>query len=470
MAKQKRERNQLTFEFGSASVTPISSGNAAIVHAHLPPPELPLILEESEPAPSLPTEVELPAPKPLPSAVKKAVFGVDDNDDPIDPSEEEVHEISQLHGDRLTELFQELDDLKERLKNSSATGRETLIRDKERLTCQVQGMLAIYAEDFGEPAARHLESWARHQAQNFDRLEDKPTKPKRDETVPKEAKATRAEKLNGLHETVDRALDDLAQALDAGRSETLKNWLKTMSHFHNYSLNNQMLIAWQRPDATHVAGFNAWKKFNRIVRKGEKGIMILAPVTRVVGRAESSEGDEGANGQQVRQLVNTKVAYVFDISQTYGEPLPELTNVRGNPATFTERLKDVIRSRGIELYTEERLGGGAQGRSEGGRIGIVQGLEPAEEFRTLAHELAHELLHRGERRSQTTKRTRELEAESVAFVVCSAIGLDARQTSSDYIQLYRGDKATLLESLQFIRNVAQDILSAIDPKPREASR
>jgi len=75
---------------------------------------------------------------------------------------------------------------------------------------------------------------------------------------------------------------------------------------------------------------------------------------------------------------------------------------------------------------------------------------PAEEFRTLAHEFAHELLHRGERRNETTRRSRELEAESVAFVVCSAIGLDAKQTSTDYIHLYRGDRAALFESLQYI--------------------
>src|SRR5262249_52303546 len=147
--------------------------------------------------------------------------------------------------------------------------REKLTRDKERITCQVQGMLALYAEDFGETAARHLESWARHEAQNFDQL-DEPAprlKPMTEAATPK-TNATRVEKLQGLHETVDRALDDLASALEAGRSDTLKAWLKTMSRFHHYSLNNQMLIAWQKPDATHVAGFHAWKRFNRMVNKG----------------------------------------------------------------------------------------------------------------------------------------------------------------------------------------------------------
>jgi hypothetical protein len=98
----------------------------------------------------------------MPAAVTKGVFGSDDNDDPVVPSEEEVHEISLQHGEQLAEVYQELDSVNERLAKQP-TNREELIRLKERLTCQAQGMLAFYAEDFGETAARHLESWARHQ-------------------------------------------------------------------------------------------------------------------------------------------------------------------------------------------------------------------------------------------------------------------------------------------------------------------
>jgi hypothetical protein len=116
---------------------------------HLPRPEMRSV------------EIDLPVPAPLPAAVAKGVFGTDDNDDPIDPSEEEVHEISMQHGEQLSEVLQELDAVNKRLA-AQPSNREELIRHKERLTCQKQGMLALYAEDFGEAAARHLESWARH--------------------------------------------------------------------------------------------------------------------------------------------------------------------------------------------------------------------------------------------------------------------------------------------------------------------
>lgn len=106
-------------------------------------------------------EIDLPVPTPLPNAVKNGVFGWDDNDDPINPSEDEVREISLQHGEQLAELYQELGSINERLAGQPAN-REELIRHQERLTCQAQSMLALYAEDFGETAARHLESWARH--------------------------------------------------------------------------------------------------------------------------------------------------------------------------------------------------------------------------------------------------------------------------------------------------------------------
>ena len=106
----------------------------------------------------------------------------------------------------------------------------------------------------------------------------------------------------------------------------------------------------------------------------------------------------------------------------------------------------------------------AKGLSSGGKITLLPHLPLAEHFAVLVHEVAHELLHRGERRSQTTHTVRETEAEAVAFVVCSAIGLDTNTSSSDYIQLHAGDKATLAESLAFIQQTASVILQAIEPR------
>ena len=123
-------------------------------------------------------------------------------------------------------------------------------------------------------------------------------------------------------------------------------------------------------------------------------------------------------------------------------------------------LRQLVSEHGIELRYEEQLGG-ADGVSEGGRIAIRQGLPAAEEFAVIVHELAHELLHRSERRKETTRTVRELEAEAVAFVVCRAAGLDGLARSSDYIQLYRGDKELLLHSLSHIQRVAAQIIDGL---------
>ncbi len=115
----------------------------------------------------------------------------------------------------------------------------------------------------------------------------------------------------------DNALNLLIEALEKGQSETLKLYLATMGRFHNYSFGNCMMIAAQKPDATHVAGFHSWLKFQRHVRKGEKGIVILAPM---VGK--KTESAEMADDEQSR-VFGFRAAYVFDVSQTEGEPLPE---------------------------------------------------------------------------------------------------------------------------------------------------
>lgn len=270
---------------------------------------------------------------------------------------------------------------------------------------------------------------------------------------------TTLSKKDALHEKAEQALDELGRALESGKSEALVTYLTTMAKFHSYSFGNQLLIAFQRPDATHVAGFHKWKSLGRSVRKGERGIMILAPVTKKVGEVEETQKDGTKKTRDIRRIVNTKPVHVFDVAQTDGKPLPEFSSAKGDPKDETDKLRTIIRETGIELYYAERLPGGAQGVSEGKRIGCVLGLTPAEEFRTLVHELGHELLHRGERRQETTKRSRELEAEAVAFVVCTGIGLDVKQSSTDYIHLYRGSKAMLAESLEFIRQASTTILS-----------
>jgi len=247
----------------------------------------------------------------------------------------------------------------------------------------------------------------------------------------------------------------LIQALEAGKSETLKAYLATMSRFHKYSWGNLLLIAFQRPTASYVAGFNRWKELGRFVKKGEKGITILAPIT-VCKQKEDDPAD------QDHVLVGVKPVQVFALDQTEGEALAEFATIKGDPRDHTDRLKSYIAELGIPLQYSTGIAP-AKGISTAEKIVLLPALPLAEEFSTLVQELAHSLLHRGERRSETTRTIRETEAEAVAFVVSSAIGLDTSSASSDYIQLYRGDKQTLTESLQFIQQTSSQILTAISP-------
>lgn len=246
----------------------------------------------------------------------------------------------------------------------------------------------------------------------------------------------------------EQALCDLAQQLEQGHSETLVTFLDTLAKFHRYSFNNVMLIAMQRPDATHVAGFNAWNKLGRHVHKGEKGITILAPIT--YRKDDEDEQDE---------IRGFKAVTVFDVSQTDGKPLPEFSSIDGNPAAYLTHLKAMITGRSIKLRYEF-IPGGADGVSSGGTITIRPNQTPASEFSVLVHELAHEMLHRTNDRPQS-KMVRETEAEAVAYTVCRSIDLATTTAASDYIQLYRGDQETLAGSLNRIQKTAAEIIRHI---------
>lgn len=249
-------------------------------------------------------------------------------------------------------------------------------------------------------------------------------------------------------------LDRLATDLAQGNSETLTQYLATMARFHRYSYCNNLLIFFQKPEAQRVAGFATWKKMGRWVKPGEKGIAILAPSLRKV-RSNDDESDDNAIIHEV--VASFITVYVFDVAQTDGEPLPAFQHVTGDVGCHLARLKDMVLDKGIGLaYTADL--GGALGISHGKAITILSGLEPAQELQTLAHELAHELLHRGDRRSETTRNMRELEAEAVAYVVTCACGLDNVYASWDYIRLYEGNVKLLSESLQHIHGAATEIL------------
>ena len=266
---------------------------------------------------------------------------------------------------------------------------------------------------------------------------------------------------NTTSEIASKALARLAAALEAGNSAALTAYLNVTARFHKYSWTNCLLIAMQCPSATHVAGFRAWLGLGRHVRKGEKGIAILAPIICKRKREAQDQDDSSSTAEAIGQLVGFRSAYVFDVAQTDGQDLPEFATVKGDPQQHLDRLKVLVASHSITLDYDNAIAP-AKGVSRGGSITLLPNQPAAEEFSTLVHELAHEKLHRTDRRADTTKTIRETEAEAVAFVVCHAIGLDTNTAAVDYIKLYNGDRATLSASLQFIQSTAAEILTALE--------
>jgi len=256
---------------------------------------------------------------------------------------------------------------------------------------------------------------------------------------------------DALKKITTDALDQLAALLDEGHSDQLTALLKTMARFHKYSWHNVCLIASQRPTAMRVAGFQAWRTMGRFVRKGEKGIAIMAPI---IGRREAEP-----DGTNARTVVGFRAAYVFDVDQTDGEPLPTPVEASGDPGVKTTALKTAILGQGIAIESVDDLDG-ALGTSSSGGIRLLNGLSPAMEFTTLVHEYAHQLLHRADDRP-ASRDTRELEAEAVAFVVGGAVGLNTSDSSRDHILLYRGDREALSGSLDRIQRAASVILKAV---------
>lgn len=262
-----------------------------------------------------------------------------------------------------------------------------------------------------------------------------------------------------------KAFDHLVSQVDSGHSEALTTFLKSMAKFHRYSWHNLVLISFQKPDATHVAGFRKWIEMGRNVRAGEKGIMILAPMLRYQRRMPRR--DPLMIEEEIRLVKETAegftCAFVFDVSQTTGRELPNIDIIRGDARNLLPKLQEFTELEGINLRYVDSLGG-AEGRSRGGSIDILDTLSPAQKLSVLAHELAHEIMHQRHREMKLDRRTKECEAESVAFVVAHALGLDCGTASADYIHLYGGDADLLLKSMGRVKEVSTRILRAVLPK------
>jgi len=252
----------------------------------------------------------------------------------------------------------------------------------------------------------------------------------------------------------------LIAQLEAGKSDALTAYLDAMARFHNYSFGNILQIARQRPDATNVAGMYTWNQLGRRVKKGEKGIQIFAPMIGK-NRKKQEETEQNRDEKSASILVGFRAVYVFDVAQTDGAELPAPAAVTGEAGAHLDRLIAFVQQQGIELEYNERIAP-AQGASYGGKIVLLPGQSKAETFATLVHELGHEMLHKADRRTATTKVVRETEAESIAFIVGKAIGLQTGTASADYIQLYHGNAALLAESLEVIQRTSAVILAALE--------
>jgi hypothetical protein len=274
------------------------------------------------------------------------------------------------------------------------------------------------------------------------------------------ASASEKRKPASMPEMIRENLKSLIARLEAGHSESLTAYLNAMSRFHRYSFFNVLEIARQCPTATRVAGMYTWNQLGRRVKKGEKGIRILAPILGI-RRKPNEEAETDIRTQNQRVLVGFRNTFVWEVEQTTGADLPEPAKVYGEVGENYDRLLAFLERQGIELVFTENIAP-ALGASYGGRIAILPGQSKAEVFSTLVHETAHEMLHRAERRTTTTKVVKETEAEAVAFVVSRAIGLETASASADYIALYHGNASLLAESLEVVQQTAAVILDALE--------
>ena len=286
-----------------------------------------------------------------------------------------------------------------------------------------------------------------------------------------------------LKEITDRLEQGIAELFD---SERYKEYLKVMSKFHNYSFRNTVLIAMQKPDASLVAGFSAWKNnFERNVMKGQKGIKIIAPSPYKI-KQEMQKIDPhtqkpiiGKDGKPVTEekeitIPAYKVVSVFDVSQTEGKELPDIAvdELTGDVDRYKDFFAALEKTSPVPIAFEN-IEGGSHGyyHLEDKRIAINEGMSELQTLKTAIHEIAHAKLHdidlnapKDDQQPHVDRRTREVEAESVAYTVCQHYGLDTSDYSFGYVAGWSSGRelSELKSSLETIRNAAAEIINSID--------
>ena len=285
-----------------------------------------------------------------------------------------------------------------------------------------------------------------------------------------------------LKEITDRLEQGIAELFD---SERYKEYLKVMSKFHNYSFRNTVLIAMQKPDASLVAGFSAWKNnFERNVMKGQKGIKIIAPSPYKI-KQEMQKIDPhtqkpiiGKDGKPVTEekevtIPAYKVVSVFDVSQTEGKELPDIAvdELTGDVDRYKDFFAALEKTSPVPIAFEN-IEGGSHGyyHLEDKRIAINEGMSELQTLKTAIHEIAHAKLHDvdlnapPEQQNRVDRHTCEVEAESVAYTVCQHFGLDTSDYSFGYVAGWSSGKemTELKASLETIQTTAKELITEIE--------
>lgn len=284
----------------------------------------------------------------------------------------------------------------------------------------------------------------------------------------------------------------IVEQLEQGVSEVFesdqyKQYLSVMSKFHSYSYNNILLIAMQCPGATMVAGYESWQRlFKRHVSKGEKAIKILAPcpykkvIMQDVTDPITHQPLKNSNGEVIKEKVQITIpafrpVSVFDVSQTEGEPLPEMATVQeliGEVDGFND-MQEILENMAPCAVYHKEIEGSAKGyfSPDKNEIVIKNGLAQQQEIKTMIHEIAHSLLHNSEKMKdkKISRNDMEVQAESVAFTVCSAIGIDTSDYSFGYIAGWSQGKEIkeLKNALDLICDTASSMIFHIENKLTE---
>jgi len=264
-------------------------------------------------------------------------------------------------------------------------------------------------------------------------------------------------KADDLKTEMLQQIEAIINAADeARRGAAFQAWLKSAARFHKYSAGNALLIAFQRRDATRVAGYRKWQTMGRQVRKGEKGISILAPVPLLSDHTDDDTGDT----RKVQVGVRFRGATVFDISQTDGDPLPDAPDWQGTgrQAELEAAMLDYAHAIGLETK-EYTYTGGAAGWYTPGLLAYSDGGNVP---RTIAHELAHALTPG--QPLELGKRANEPITDLAAAIVCAHFGIDVSDSTANYVAAYTADPRQLLQLAERARRTAAEIIDNVETR------